>query len=537
MWKAMAEAGVGPRTGAPCPGMGRGQADHAPLSPQRSWGTRGDNATFTALAARPAQIWPEEKSGRQGWGPVLERSRARSQVFPRTAALSTDLGRLSTGSIGYNEFMGEEPDRGGFGEFIGRWQDEIGRVWDELPPARRAEFERAIELLPGDVKRWRGLVDQAVSHLRSAVGGKSQIAIVGPVNVGKSTLYNLFVRKRGDRARVSAVPGTTRQPQLADAGLFTAIDTPGADAAGPIGQEERAKALESARQADLLLVVFDATHGIRQPEQALLGDLTALDKPMIVALNKMDVVRRERASVIGKAAATLGLSAEQVIPISAKEGSGVDRLLISIGKVEPGIVAALGEALPEYRWKLAQAVMGRAASTAAAIAVTPLPVVDFLPLIAVQSAMVLSIARIYAYRITPARARELLATFGLGILGRTLFYELAKFGGPPAWLVAAAVAGGTTMAMGTAAAVWFDRGERLSSEAMGRIARSVTQGIVGRLLPLGKRRPKRITLRQQVDEALKDVAGANGLISDGGSEAGPTAPQKAEGKEEPASSG
>jgi GTP-binding protein Era len=426
------------------------------------------------------------------------------------------LGALSTGGIGYNERMSQEKGRRGFDEFIGRWQDEIGRAWDDLPPARRTELERAIDLLPGDMKRWRGLVDQAVSHLRSAVGEKSRIAIVGPVNVGKSTLYNLFVRKRGERAQVSAVPGTTRQAQLADAGLFTAIDTPGADAAGAIGQDERVKALEAAREADLLIVVFDATHGIRPPEQALLGDLTALQKPMIVALNKMDVVSRERSGVIGKAAATLGLNADQIIPISAKDGDGVERLLVAIAKVEPGIVAALGAALPEYRWKLAQAVMGRAASTAAAIAVTPLPIIDFVPLIAVQSAMVLSIARIYAYRITAARARELIATFGLGIVGRTVFYELSKFGGPPAWLVAAAVAGGTTIAMGSAAAAWFDRGERLSGEAMGSIARTVTQGIVGRLLPLGKRKPKRITLREQVDEALKDISPAGLSPEDGG---------------------
>lgn len=381
------------------------------------------------------------------------------------------------------------------------------------------------------MKRWRGLVNQAVSHLRTAAGEKSRIAIVGPVNVGKSTLYNLFVRQHGDRAQVSAVPGTTRLAQRADAGLFTAIDTPGADAGGPTGQAERQKALEAARQADLLIVVFDATHGIRPPEQALLADLAALQRPMVVALNKMDVVGRERASVIGKAAATLGLNAEQVIPISAKEAAGVDRLLVAIAKLEPGIVAALGAALPDYRWKLAQAVMGRAASTSAAIAVTPLPIIDFLPLLAVQAAMVLGIARIYAYRITPARARELIATFGLGILGRSLFYELAKFGGPPAWLVAAAVAGGTTIAMGTAAAVWFDRGERLSGEAMGRIARSVTQGIVGRLLPLGKRKPKRVTLREQVDEVLKDISSVDLPPSGEGSEAPPTPVMGGEGVE------
>jgi len=434
-------------------------------------------------------------------------------VFPRTGALSTDSGALYTGGIGYNERMSTEKQRSGFDEFIGRWQDEISRAWDEMPPARRAELERAVHLLPGDMKRWRGLIDQAVSHVRSAVGEKSRIAIVGPVNVGKSTLYNLFVRQRTDRARVSAVPGTTREAQRADAGIFTAIDTPGADAAGPLGQAERDRALSAAREADLLIVVFDASHGIRPPEKALLADLGALEKPMVVALNKMDIVGRERSGVLGTAAATLGLSSDQIIPISAKDGSGVDRLLVAIAKLEPGIVAALGEALPEYRWKLAQAVMGRAASTAAAIAITPLPIIDFIPLIAVQAAMVLSIARIYAYRITPARARELIATFGLGIFGRTLFYELAKIGGPPAWLVAAAVAAGTTVAMGTAAAVWFERGERLSGEAVGRISRTMSQGVVGRLLPFGKRKPKRITLREQVDEALKDIPAPDPSLS------------------------
>jgi uncharacterized protein (DUF697 family) len=119
--------------------------------------------------------------------------------------------------------------------------------------------------------------------------------------------------------------------------------------------------------------------------------------------------------------------------------------------------------------------------------------------------MVLGIARIYAYRITLARARELVVTFGIGMLGRTLFYEISKFAGPPGWLVAAAVASGTTVAMGYAAAVWFERGERLSSDAVGSIARAITRAMVERLKSLGKRRPARLTLRQQVNQALDEM--------------------------------
>ena len=65
------------------------------------------------------------------------------------------------------------------------------------------------------------------------------------------------------------------------------------------------------------------------------------------------------------------------------------------------------------------------------MALAPLPFLDVLPLLALQSSLVLGIARIYKYRITPARARELLATFGLGFAGRTLFQQLSKLGGPP----------------------------------------------------------------------------------------------------------
>jgi uncharacterized protein (DUF697 family) len=227
---------------------------------------------------------------------------------------------------------------------------------------------------------------------------------------------------------------------------------------------------------------------------------------MVVALNKIDLVGGERAAVIGKAAAALGLDATQVVPISARLGAGLDRLLLSVAASEPGIVAALGAALPAFRGKLSQAVIARAASTAGAIALTPLPFADFLPLIVVQSTMVMSIARIYAYRITLARARELVATFGIGFLARSLFYELSKFGGPPGWLVSAGVAAGTTLALGRAASVWFERGERMSGETLQRLSRSTAGGLMKRLGSGRRRAPKRAELQSEVESALEDMS-------------------------------
>ena len=392
-----------------------------------------------------------------------------------------------------------------FEEFVGGWAQELRRLWQGQPGEARGGLSRVLGATPGGLKQWRGLIDQAAEHLRLAVGDKHQVAIVGPANVGKSTLYNQLIRSRQDRAAVSAVPGTTRQARQADAGLFAVVDTPGADAAGAVGEAEKQRALAAAGQADVLVVLFDAAQGIRAPEKALFDELLALRRPTVVGLNKIDLVRGERAAVVGRAAAILDVAPDQVIPLSAREGTGVERILLAVAKTEPGIVAALGTALPEFRWKLAQVAIAKAASTAAAIAVTPLPIISFVPLIAIQAAMVLGLSRIYAHPITLGRARELVATFGLGLLGRGLFYEVIKFGGPPGWLVAAAVASGTTVAMGAAAAAWFDRGERLSSEAVRRISRSVSQTLIDRLRGLGRRRPERITLRQQVQQVLEDL--------------------------------
>ncbi|HLF81531.1 MAG TPA: GTPase, partial [Anaerolineales bacterium] len=366
----------------------------------------------------------------------------------------------------------------------------------------REELERVLNQLPGGLKGWRELTDHAVRQVRLVSGSKSKVAIVGPANAGKSTLYNLLLRPGEAQAEVSAVPGTTRLVQEGEAGLFSVIDTPGTDAT--YGVEERERALLAAAQADVLVVLFDAGHGIRGPEREIFDRLVGLRVPMVVGLNKIDLVPRERAEVLGKAAAALGIRSDEIVPVSALHGEGAERLLRAVAESEPEIVAALGQALPAYRWKLSQAVIIRSASAAAAIGLTPLPFVDFIPLVALQISMVLAVGRIYSYRITWARGRELLATVGIGALGRTLFYELSKFGGPPGWVLAAAVAAGTTAALGYALALWFERDEGLTREHLRAMSKAFSQVVVERLRSRGKRRPGRASLRELVQQAMEE---------------------------------
>jgi uncharacterized protein (DUF697 family) len=121
-----------------------------------------------------------------------------------------------------------------------------------------------------------------------------------------------------------------------------------------------------------------------------------------------------------------------------------------------------------------------------------------------QSFMVLSIARIYNYRITPQRATELVTTFGLGFLARTIFQELAKLEGIPGWLLSAAIASSTTVVMGYAAIQWFEKGQRLSSETLKKLTRTLTGSMLDTLKSLGKHKPSRQELEARITGALQE---------------------------------
>jgi GTP-binding protein Era len=385
-------------------------------------------------------------------------------------------------------------------------QATIRKIWNALEPTEQASFISLLTGFPTDANLMRRLVKLSTAQIRQAFGHKHRVAIVGPTNVGKSTLYNQLVQNKRDLAKVSPLPGTTTVNQQADAALFTVVDTPGADAVGSMGENEKDLALSAAGEADFLVLVYDAIQGIKKTEQEIFTELSALKKPFVVVLNKIDLVpRKDLQSVISSAALNLGLKRDQIVPIVAKDGRNLGKVLLAVAATEPEMVAALGQALPEYRWQLAWQSTVRAASISATIALLPLPVIDFVPLVITQSIMVVSIARIYSYKITPQRASELVATFGLGFLGRTLFQELSKLGGLPGWLLSAAIASSTTVVMGYAAVRWFDKGQKLSAGALKKLTQTVTTYLLGTLKTLGKRKPGQKGLQQRVTESLDNL--------------------------------
>ena len=385
-------------------------------------------------------------------------------------------------------------------------QATVRKIWEDLGPSEKTGFLSLLTGFPTDPSLMRRLVKLSTAQIRQAFGNKHRVVIVGPTNVGKSTLYNQLVQNKLELARVGPLPGTTTVNQQADAALFTVVDTPGADAVGSMGEKEKDLALSAAEEADFLVLVFDAIQGVKKTEQELFNELSAFKKPFVVVLNKVDLVpRKDLQSVISNAADNLGLKPDEIVPIVAKAGKNLGKVLLAVAATEPGMVAALGQALPEYRWQLAWQTTVRAASISATIALLPLPIIDFVPLVITQAIMVVGIARIYNYKITPQRASELVATFGLGFLGRTLFEELSKLGGFPGWLLSAAIASSTTVVMGYAAVRWFDKGQKLSAEALKKLTQEVTTFLLGALKNLGKRKPGQKGLQQRVAQSLENM--------------------------------
>jgi len=120
------------------------------------------------------------------------------------------------------------------------------------------------------------------------------LAIVGRPNVGKSSLFNRLVER--ERAIVTATPGTTRDlvtETVAIGGIpVRLVDTAGIrqalDEAESIGIR---KSMEALADADLVLVVFDASAERTTEDEELLAQ--AVQRPMIVVGNKSDLGRHD----------------------------------------------------------------------------------------------------------------------------------------------------------------------------------------------------------------------------------------------------
>jgi GTP-binding protein Era len=151
------------------------------------------------------------------------------------------------------------------------------------------------------------------------------VAIVGRPNVGKSTLMNRLLGQKV--SIVSPRPQTTRtkimgMKSLPDAQLIF-LDTPGIDRAGGYFHRLMVKtATNSLEEADLILWIVEAPDPFSQGDKLILEILKRVKSPVLLAINKVDLVEKESLLPVIDRFGTL-LSLAEIVPISATQGDNV----------------------------------------------------------------------------------------------------------------------------------------------------------------------------------------------------------------------
>jgi GTP-binding protein len=172
-----------------------------------------------------------------------------------------------------------------------------------------AEHGRGEELLRDEILRRLGPTETGEVALRTA-DDPLCVCFVGRPNVGKSSLSNRLLAS--DRLIVSPVPGTTRDAveipfefKGRDGAMhpFRLIDTAGIRAqtklSSPVEYFSRLRSLDAIKNTDVVFLVLDAVEGVTQQDKAVAGEAVKEHKPIVVVVNKWDLVHQAFKDPLG----------------------------------------------------------------------------------------------------------------------------------------------------------------------------------------------------------------------------------------------
>lgn len=176
-----------------------------------------------------------------------------------------------------------------------------------------------------------------MDHAQNELIKSGMVALVGPPNVGKSTLLNCLLGQK--ISIVSPKPQTTRNRILGivnEPGYqIVLLDTPGLHKGTiPINVEMARIARETLGEVDVIVFMVDAGQPPPKPGSDLTECLNGRQVPAILVINKMDLLKREK--LLPLIAAYQGLhDFVAIIPISALRAEGPDELLDELVRLLP----------------------------------------------------------------------------------------------------------------------------------------------------------------------------------------------------------
>jgi small GTP-binding protein len=396
-------------------------------------------------------------------------------------------------------------------------------------------YQEALNSVEQTLNHLRGCTAEEKAKLRNELAGlramhdkltsgRVEIVIFGEISTGKSALINALIGSQV--AAVDVRGGWTKEvwhvawngagytlPGLGQSQVVL-IDTPGINEVDGGPRSEMAR--DAAQRSDLILFVTDSD--LNETEYSALVDLATFHKPILVVLNKVDlyspeqrkrlleVLRVDRLANIIPADQIVTAAAdprEKEYIIQAADGtersewrkpqpdvSEVKTRILELLEKEGLALVALNAALYAAdqndkvaalrvslrRTRASQVVWSYATMKAVAVGLNPFPVVDVLGGVAVDAAMVVTLANVYGLEMSLAHARTLVssiaeaagwmtASVGLGYLLTSVFKGLTV--GKSTLITAlpqGAAAGFGSYIVGQASSYYFEHGSSWGSE-------------------------------------------------------------------------